>query len=171
MASDLPVCACGVYPGGIPNPCFEELIDTSAALGFRDLFKRVANGLLNDYGRVSWFGHLHSASRRDACISALYLKSLKKNYKLEIDLPATDRSQNSFRKSKVESKSIQTRPHKYIYKFFRRQKMILGCEDRTTVNLEAFINFYINEKIPRGSRTQKDPIAPETDLGLLPANL
>ena len=81
LMSDLSVFACGVYP----DPCLQELIDASVALSLREFLKSAANRLLNDYNRISRFGHLYSPSRRGAYISALYLKSSEKNHKLEID--------------------------------------------------------------------------------------
>ena len=128
-----------------PDPYFQELIDASVALSLREFLKSAANRPLNDYGRVFWLGHLHSPSlsRRSVYISALYLKSSEKNHKLEIDLPAMDKSQNSFRKQRIKIKEHSDAITQVYINFFADKTMIPGCGDRSTVNLEAFINFYI----------------------------
>ena len=113
-----------------PDPYFQELIDASVALDLREFLKSATNRFLNDYGRVFWLRHLHSPSlsRRNAYISALYLKISEKNHKLEIDLPAMDRSQNSFRKSKDKNQRAFRRDHTSIYKFFADKTMFQDAE-------------------------------------------
>ena len=70
-----------------------------------------------------------------------------------------------------ESKSIQPRSRKYIYKIFSALKVEvhLAGKDQSTVNLEAFINFYINKNFSAGkphAENSEDTKASETDLRL-----